>query len=234
MPCLKWEIKCKKVVLVLESMAKHFPRFLRNYVPASLIWSSDHPSLFSFHLFRLFQKKKKERLKTKPHAGPQVPSFKLPSRSLWLLRGPRRDDLFCFASLVPSVVRAGLSVPQHGNVMVARGGWRCFRSRWLVTRPAPSPRFSVRDPCDTSAVAVFTYLFTHLWMAGAQMCFARTDCREFGGDIFNWYREAVWNFLKLWQPAALTLNRRPCVPWIYSHLGMRVVGFQQGNMLVLI
>lgn len=61
MPCLKWEIKCKKVVLVLESMAKHFPRFLRNYVPASLIWSSDHPSLFSFHLFRLFQKKKKRK-----------------------------------------------------------------------------------------------------------------------------------------------------------------------------
>lgn len=205
-PFLKWEIKYNKVVLVLESMAKHFSRFLRNYVPASLTWSiplrPSKPFFFSSVPCLSKKKKKKERFKTKPHAGPQVPSFKLPSRSLWLLRWPRRDDLFCFASLVPSVVRAGLSVPQHGNVMVARGGWRCFRSRRLVTRPAPSPRFSVRDPCDTSAVAVFTYLFTHLGMAGAQMCFARADCRKFGGDIFNWYREAVWKFLKLWQPAA--------------------------------
>lgn len=155
-------------------------------MPASLIWSilvgTSKP--FSFHLIRLFEKNKK-RLKTKPRAAPRVPSFKLPSRSLWLLRGPRRDDLFCFASLVPSVVRAGLSVPQHGNVMVARGGWRCFRSRWLVTRPVPSPRFLVRDPRDTRAVSVFTYLFTHLGTAGAQMCFVCLDCPTFVGVIFN-------------------------------------------------
>lgn len=143
-------------------------------------------AFFLFICVVSFKKKKKRRLKTKPCTGPQVPSFKLPSCSLWLLRGPRRDDLFCFASLVPSVVRAGLSVPQHGNVMVARGGWRCFRSRWFVTRPAPSPRFLVHDPRDARAVAVFTYSFTHLGTVGAQMCFACTECRKkFGGVIFN-------------------------------------------------
>lgn len=161
-------------------------------MPACLIWRfcSEHPILFSFHLFRLFEK----RLKTKPRAGPRVPSFKLPSRSLWLLRGPRWDDLFCFASLVPSVVRAGLSVPQHGNVMVARGGWRCFRSRWLVTQSCTFTSFPrPQSPWHPCSRCFHFYLCMH----------------AFGGVISNWYGEVVSKFPKLWLLRAE--NRRPHV-----------------------
>lgn len=198
---------------------------------ASFFNSERSAKPFSFSSAPSLWEKKKRQLKTKPRALPQVPSFKLPSRSLWLLRGPWRDDLFCFASLVPSVVRAGLSVPQHGNVMVARGGWRCFCSRGLWTRPAPSPRFLVRDPRDTRAVAVFTDLFTHLGTVGAQMCFACTECCKFGGVIFNWYREVVWKFLKLWQSAPRWKQVARWAPNLFT-FGSRGCRFfsQQGNM----
>lgn len=58
-------------------------------------------------------------------------------------------------------MRAGLSVPEHGNVMVARGDWRRYRpgGLWLDLR---HHHCLVRDPHDTLTLAVFTYLFIHL------------------------------------------------------------------------
>lgn len=104
----------------------------------------------------------------------------------------------------------------------------------LVTRPAPSPRFLVRDPRDTHAVAVFTYLFTHLGTAGAQMCFACMDCCKFGDAIFNWYWEAVGKFLKLWHSAARWQQALCALNLLtFGNTCCRIFS-QQGNMLVLI
>lgn len=159
---------------------------------------------------------KKKRFKTKPCAGPQVPSFKVPSLSLWLLRGPRRDDLFCFASLVPSVVLAGLSVPQHGNVMVAGGWWLDLRHH-LVSSSA--------IPVTPVRLLFFTYLFTHLEMAGTQMCFACTKCRKFGGVVlFLTDEEKQFKRFQNWRSAG-TANRRPYVPRIFLRLGLCVQDF---------
>lgn len=72
MPCLKWEIKYKKVVLVLESMAKHFSRFLRNYVPASLIWSIPLRPSKPFFISSVSSLSKKKKKGSKPNPM-QVP-----------------------------------------------------------------------------------------------------------------------------------------------------------------
>lgn len=190
MPCFKWEIK-------------NCFRFLPNHTPASLIWSILLRTFKPFFFSSALSLWGETKLQTQPRAGPQVPSFKLPSHSLWLLRGPRRDDLFCFASLVPSVVRAVLSVPQHGNVMVARGGWRCFCSRRLVTRPVPSPRFLVRDPRDTRAVVCF-HLFIHTsGNGGSTNVLCMRGMPYIWWLFFNWYWESVWKFVKRWQQETL-------------------------------
>ena len=101
--------------------------------------------------------------------------------SLWLPRGPRWNDLFCFASLVPSVVRAGLSVPEHGNVMVARGDWRRYRPSglWLDLHHR---HCLVRDPHDTLTLA-WLFLLIYSYICGKQK---HTFTRRAANSVVAW------------------------------------------------
>lgn len=103
---------------------------------------------------------KKEKKTGYPYLTPRKSPGPIIQTSLWLPRGPRWNDLFCFASLVPSVVRAGLSVPEHGNVMVARGDWRRYRPSGLW-RDLRHHHCLVCDPQDTLTLAWLFYLFIH-------------------------------------------------------------------------
>lgn len=123
-----------------------------------LLFASFFPSLFFAILIHCFCIKKKN-----PYLTPRKFPGSIIQSSLWLPGGPRWNDLFCFASLVPSVVWADLSVPEHGNVIVARGDWRRYRpSLWLDPRHHP---VFVRDPHDTFTLAWLFLLIiqTSLW-----------------------------------------------------------------------
>lgn len=139
----------------------HFSYFFHSRLLNLVLSVANIKDPFSYSSEHLLEKKK--AIHIQPHESPLIPSFKLPSLSLWLPRGPRWNDLFCFASLVPSVVRAGLSVPEHGNVMVARGDWRRCRPGGLWLNLCHH-HCLVPDPHDTIPFASqFLLIYSYIW-----------------------------------------------------------------------
>lgn len=65
-------------------------------------------------------------------------------------------------------MRAGLSVPERGNVMVARGDRRrrCPGGWWLDLR---HHHCLVRDPRDTVA-ALFLLIYSYIWEKRRRLC----------------------------------------------------------------